>query len=111
MSPEPSAGRARKWMASGLLVVLLGVGATPTLAAAQSVGARGSAPAVVCGRSYGSQLARLEACMRNYHFPAAKRSKQPPRGATAACRDKSYSFSHSRWVACRGHRGVSRWLR
>jgi hypothetical protein len=34
----------------------------------------------------------------------------PPRGATAQCRDGSYSFSHSRRGTCSHHGGVARWL-
>jgi uncharacterized protein YraI len=34
----------------------------------------------------------------------------PPRGATARCRDGTYSFSQSRSGTCSGHGGVSKWL-
>lgn len=34
----------------------------------------------------------------------------PPPGATAQCRDGSYSFSQSRRGTCSHHGGVSRWL-
>jgi hypothetical protein len=34
----------------------------------------------------------------------------PPAGATAQCRDGSYSFSQSRRGTCSHHGGVSRWL-
>lgn len=33
-----------------------------------------------------------------------------PRGATALCRDGTYSFSHSRRGTCSHHGGVRRWL-
>ncbi len=33
-----------------------------------------------------------------------------PAGATALCRDGSYSFSQSRRGTCSGHGGVARWL-
>jgi len=33
-----------------------------------------------------------------------------PRGATARCRDGSWSFVKVRKRACAGHRGVARWL-
>jgi uncharacterized protein YraI len=33
-----------------------------------------------------------------------------PTGATAICRDGTYSFSRSRRGTCSGHGGVSRWL-
>jgi Protein of unknown function (DUF3761) len=34
-----------------------------------------------------------------------------PRGATARCRDGTWSRSHDRKRACAAHRGVARWLR
>jgi len=34
----------------------------------------------------------------------------PPRGATARCRDGSYSFSQNRSGTCSHHGGVERWL-
>lgn len=33
-----------------------------------------------------------------------------PEGATAQCRDGSYSFSHSRRGTCSHHGGVAKWL-
>jgi len=34
----------------------------------------------------------------------------PPKGATAQCRDGSYSFSRSRRGTCSHHGGVAKWL-
>src|SRR5437868_10573685 len=34
----------------------------------------------------------------------------PPEGATAQCRDGSYSFSRSRRGTCSRHGGVAKWL-
>ena len=34
----------------------------------------------------------------------------PPAGASAQCRDGTYSFSRSRRGTCSGHGGVARWL-
>jgi hypothetical protein len=34
-----------------------------------------------------------------------------PVGATAQCKDGSYSFSLHRSGTCSGHRGVAKWLR
>lgn len=42
------------------------------------------------------------------HRPVA--SKTVPAGATAQCRDGTYSFSQSRRGTCSHHGGVSRWL-
>lgn len=36
--------------------------------------------------------------------------KKPPSGATALCRDGTYSFSRSRRGTCSHHGGVARWL-
>jgi hypothetical protein len=36
---------------------------------------------------------------------------KPPKGATAQCKDGTYSLAKSRQTACWGHRGVSRWMR
>jgi hypothetical protein len=33
-----------------------------------------------------------------------------PKGATAQCRDNSYSFSHTRQGTCSHHGGVAKWL-
>jgi uncharacterized protein DUF3761 len=33
-----------------------------------------------------------------------------PKGARAQCRDKSYSFSHTRQGTCSHHGGVAKWL-
>ena len=37
--------------------------------------------------------------------------KSPPAGATAECRDGTYSFSRSRRGTCSHHGGVKRWLK
>jgi hypothetical protein len=109
MKLEGPARRTRRW-ASALLLVLVGVVGVPTLASAQARPLAPHSATVVCGGKYGSSLARLQACLRLTSH-SSKRPKAPPRGATALCRDHTYSFSHSRWVACRGHGGVRRWLR
>jgi uncharacterized protein DUF3761 len=38
------------------------------------------------------------------------RANRPPAGATARCRDGTYSFSQSRRGTCSYHGGVARWL-
>jgi hypothetical protein len=42
------------------------------------------------------------------HRPA--RANSVPVGATAKCRDGTYSFSHSRRGTCSWHGGVANWL-
>jgi hypothetical protein len=44
------------------------------------------------------------------HRPAHTESGLPPTGASAQCRDGSYSFSQSHSGTCSHHGGVSRWL-
>ena len=39
------------------------------------------------------------------------RHEQPPRGATAICRDGEFSYSQHHGGTCSGHGGVSRWLK
>ncbi len=42
--------------------------------------------------------------------PTRTPDNQPPAGATAQCRDGTYSFSQSRRGTCSHHGGVARWL-
>jgi hypothetical protein len=44
------------------------------------------------------------------HSPAHSKSGAIPNGATAQCRDDSYSFSQSRRGTCSRHGGVGQWL-
>jgi len=42
--------------------------------------------------------------------PSTPTSEAPPAGATAKCRDGTYSFSQSRRGTCSHHGGVAKWL-
>lgn len=44
------------------------------------------------------------------HRPAHTESGLPPEGATAQCRDTTYSFSQHHRGTCSHHGGVMRWL-
>jgi hypothetical protein len=44
------------------------------------------------------------------HRPVKTQGSAVPQGATAQCRDGSYSFSQHRRGTCSHHGGVSRWL-
>jgi Protein of unknown function (DUF3761) len=44
------------------------------------------------------------------HAPARSLSGKAPQGATARCRDGSYSFSRHRSGTCSRHGGVADWL-
>lgn len=45
-----------------------------------------------------------------HHVRRPARSSHAPAGASAQCRDGSWSFSESRRGTCSWHGGVSRWL-
>ncbi|MCL2656128.1 MAG: DUF3761 domain-containing protein [Betaproteobacteria bacterium] len=44
------------------------------------------------------------------HSPAHTKAGNAPTGATARCRDNTYSFSQSRSGTCSRHGGVAEWL-
>jgi len=44
------------------------------------------------------------------HSPAHTKDGEQPAGASAQCRDGSYSFSRHHQGTCSHHGGVSRWL-
>lgn len=46
----------------------------------------------------------------NHTIQAPSHYNKLPEGATALCRDGSYSFSQHRQGTCSGHGGVARWL-
>ena len=45
------------------------------------------------------------------HSPAHTKTAAPPAGATAKCRDDTYSFSQHHRGTCSHHRGVANWLK
>jgi len=47
---------------------------------------------------------------RGHCVPRPRRSNSVPAGATAKCRDGTYSFSESRRGTCSYHGGVAQWL-
>lgn len=59
----------------------------------------------VCGEGYYRNSAG-----RCIPRPARTPDNRPPAGATARCRDGTYSYSQSRRGTCSHHGGVSRWL-
>jgi hypothetical protein len=55
------------------------------------------------------------ACRRGYYEDASgvcvRRPSKDPRGATAKCRDGTYSYSRHASGTCSHHGGVARWIR
>lgn len=47
---------------------------------------------------------------QSVHSPAKSIDGKVPTGASAECRDGSYSFSKNRRGTCSGHGGVANWL-
>ncbi|WP_280427010.1 DUF3761 domain-containing protein [Nocardia brasiliensis] len=46
----------------------------------------------------------------NRCVPRPQQAATPPDGATARCKDGTYSFSQHRSGTCSGHKGVDEWL-
>jgi hypothetical protein len=59
----------------------------------------------VCGPDYYRNVNGV--CV---HRPVRTQSGVAPKGATAQCRDGSYSFSQHRRGTCNHHGGVAKWL-
>ena len=47
---------------------------------------------------------------RSVHSPSKTKGNVAPAGASAKCRDGTWSFSHSRRGTCSHHGGVGNWL-
>ncbi|HZQ26950.1 MAG TPA: DUF3761 domain-containing protein [Acidimicrobiales bacterium] len=93
--------------------------AAPTTTAAPTTSTTAApAPAAAQARSTTSTTARTLSNNNTYvnsdgntvHSPAYSSDGQPPAGATAQCKDGTYSSSQHRQGTCSGHGGVSRWL-
>ncbi len=106
--------RARRaWLAGALAVLLL-----PSTAWARPAHAHtpvpASAPAPVSAASAAPRLLE-QGSYRNVdgavvHAPAHTDTGAVPAGASAQCRDGSFSFSAHRRGTCSHHGGVARWL-
>jgi hypothetical protein len=90
------------WRAT-LAAVLALAGPLATLSAVAAVTAPSEAHARSCGA--GSYVNSRGNCVRR-----PVQSTTAPRGASAQCRDGSWSFSQSRRGTCSHHGGVARWL-
>jgi hypothetical protein len=96
-------------IALGLCLIALGGTAAAQNAALQQL--QGSAQSVTNGST---ELVETGSYVNkegySVHRPAHTVSGNVPSGASAQCRDGSYSFSMSHRGTCSHHGGVSRWL-
>lgn len=96
-----------------VLALLLALTLPPAFQEAQPQGApspasqNSTAPATTSGRCGPNYYRNVDGvCV---HRPV-KMQGAAPKGATAQCRDGSYSFSQHRRGTCNHHGGVARWL-
>jgi hypothetical protein len=71
-------------------------------APAQKRKRRRRARTIITGRSYVNS--------RGVRVPSPRKSESVPEGATALCRDGTYSYSQNRRGTCSRHGGVAQWL-
>ena len=76
----------------------------PATAATQATPAKGYDNHLLESGSY------VNSSGQTIHRPAHTESGRPPEGATAQCRDNTYSFSQHHRGTCSHHGGVARWL-
>lgn len=90
-----------------LAVALACASASPNAVAAPSVerAAASAASKASCGADHYRNIAG-----RCVHRPTRTPGDRAPAGASARCRDGTYSFSQSRRGTCSHHGGVVRWL-
>lgn len=92
---------------AGLLLLLLFLAAPPAQA-------DGSDPSAATSNAAGEQLDNNRSYINSngdeVHSPAHTASGRPPTGATAQCRDQTFSFSEHHRGACSHHGGVLHWL-
>ena len=108
----PTRGRVRRALLAGVLAALL----APTLAHAKPTPAASGVP-MAAPASAAASAPRLveDGHYRNVdgavvHSPAHTDTGAAPAGASAQCRDGSFSFSAHRRGTCSHHGGVARWL-
>jgi hypothetical protein len=65
---------------------------------------------LLCSSAYGQKDTYINSQGHRVHRPVKVKGKHAPVGATAQCRDGSYSFSQNHRGTCSHHGGVARWL-
>lgn len=97
-----------------ILVAALCVAAAPSFAVGQVTYAGNAQPAAQAAPVGSDRLIETGSYTNRagieVHRPAHTVSGQVPAGASAQCRDGSFSFSQSRRGTCSHHGGVRRWL-
>ena len=97
--------------ATRLAILPTAIGAT--LLVATAAPARASLPATAA--SVGPQLRLVPLCKPGYYKNSSghcvPRPSNDPKGATAKCRDGTYSYSEHASGTCSHHGGVARWIR
>lgn len=94
-------------MRLALLALLLALNSIPALAKTPSPSDTASGQASIQLIEGGSYVNRDG---QRIHSPAHTRSGKAPGGASARCRDGSFSFSQHRRGTCSRHGGVADWL-
>lgn len=96
------------------LAALLCAAAFSVSAGGQSVASAAAQPSTPTARAQQPHLIESGSYTNNagvrVHSPAHTDTGGPPPGASAQCRDGSYSFSMSHRGTCSHHGGVARWL-
>jgi uncharacterized protein DUF3761 len=101
----------------GLLLVLILV--QPVFPQAQPKGSPTPTPATQATTKADPPATTSGPCAADYyrnvngvcvHRPVKAQNSSAPHGATAQCRDGSYSFSQSHRGTCSHHGGVAKWL-
>lgn len=99
----PKGARVRVWMCSNGWCSTTHRTTTGFLRESSLATSQATAPAVPTGKGYYNS--------KGEWVPSPQASPSgPPTGASAQCRDGTYSFSRSRRGTCSHHGGVSRWL-
>ena len=98
-----------RWMALFGLLVYLASFVTPVVAQDAPVTAPAEAEAASTGLSNNNTYTNVDG--NTVHSPAYSTTGEVPDGATARCRDGTYSFSQHAQGTCSGHGGVRERLR
>jgi hypothetical protein len=119
-SPAPKRPRWGLWAGVGVLAVI-GIFALASSSSNSATAVPAQGAAVQSAVQQGQQTPTAPAALSNdnyytnvsgnmVHSPAYSANGSVPAGATAQCRDGTYSFSQHREGTCSYHGGVKDWL-